>query len=358
MRPHPAHRRGTAAALRHRAATSAAPSATAPWRSSGATSRPTRRAAQRQPRHRDSTARCASCSATGATPATSSGSWPTPARSSSDSRSRRPTSTRSSSAPSRAIRARSGPMSSGRTHRGTVRRRFLRLRGASSRGATTCGRSRRRGFIFGTLLLPLGLVRCCSSAISSLVVGRACETGPADVRWSSSTSRPQLDRPASGPGADVTLIGPEEAEARCSGRLDQEYYLVPRDLPDPPEGAARRGALDGRSGIERQRHARRQDAGARGAAARRRCSSTCRAAAADRHPGASRQCVTGRRRPRRASRSRSAAVAASFLVPVRLHAAVRDEHLHHQRLPAPVGHRGEGEPGRRDRAQLGARRCR
>ena len=37
----------------------------------------------------------------------------------------------------------------------------------------------------------------------------------------------------------------------------------------------------------------------------------------------------------------------------RVRRAVRGQHLHHQRLPAPVGDRGEGEPGRRDRPELG-----
>ena len=51
-------------------------------------------------------------------------------------------------------------------------------------------------------------------------------------------------------------------------------------------------------------------------------------------------------------------IAAGIAVPIVFVGLFMIEHLHHQRLPAPVGDRGEGEPRRGDRARAPSPRCR
>ena len=161
VRPHPAHRQGPAAPLRHGPDVRDAFSDGAVEVHGQDIPTDADDAAQRRPRHERPTARCATCSATGATPRDLFRSWPPRAPRSSASRSRRPTSTRSSSAPSPATRARR-PCDDHRRGDGAAagpragRTSWLRLSLLVAR-RDYVRTVRRRGFIFGTLLLPLGI---------------------------------------------------------------------------------------------------------------------------------------------------------------------------------------------------------
>ena len=105
---------------------------------------------------------------------------------------------------------------------------------------------RRRGFVFGTLLLPFGIAALV--AISSIFAAddRRATT---DVRFVvvNESSVPLDAVAASLPG--VTITSREDAEAQLADGTIDSYYLVPAGYPDSP--TVQRVEGEGAQGIER-----------------------------------------------------------------------------------------------------------
>ena len=245
--------------------------------------------------------------------------------------------------------------------RTSTRRRPARARrgsaarlSASSRGATTCARCGGAASSSARCCCRWGLARCSPLRGLDPRVRRRRRRFRATWhrrRSRSSTSR-QWRRCRRRRACTWSTCDRGPAALRADRRVrDRPGHLAGRSARD-------RGRLDD---PRQQRLVRHRDS----TPTRKRCSTRCCS-----RPSA--QAGTYRRTWPRGSSTPATVVAVDEngrplrgeldrrLLPgaLRLHAAVRDEHLHHQRLPAPVGDRGEGEPRRRDRARRRCRHCR
>lgn len=109
---------------------------------------------------------------------------------------------------------------------------------------------RRRGFIFGTLLLPLGIGGLLT--ISGLSTGSSFSpgggsSGPVQLVLVNDSSVPV--QAGSVPGAQVEVLARQEAANRLSNASIQEYYSVPSSWPASPnvqriEAGAKGGGID------------------------------------------------------------------------------------------------------------------
>ena len=205
---------------------------------------------------------------------------------------------------------------------------------------------RRRGYLFGTLLLPLGIAALM--AISAFFSVDELEDGHHAAASSSSTSRacPSRTSPRAPSSLDTLTRRGGRHPARRPGR-SPDYYVVPADVES--SGIVTRVEPEAGPGVEQlatleiERRARLLPRARR------------TAPGGGRGPGGGGPHRRGRDRRHRDDRGRGGLRARRRRRHRRAHrlrGPLHGQHLHHQRLPAPVGHRGEGEPRRRDRAEL------
>ena len=209
---------------------------------------------------------------------------------------------------------------------------------------------RRRGFVAGTLLLPLAM---------GLIFAHL------GVRLDVRSAAARRDRSSSSTSQRVPIV--------ADARLTPHVVVVDRAEADRRLADAHRSpttssclatwpAANRSSGGHARPTRRRDSPSSRSRSRLARAERDGRVAAHLAHSRGGRARLgarpsSSRRRTTRTSganggESSDAAILSTYLVPYAFTLDLHAQHLHHQRLPAPVGHRGEGEPRRRDPVEL------